>query len=125
MSARKYRGKTQRIFLIECTDIGEYSRSYIVCGTTKNVYKVTIKNTPVCSCPDHQKRRRRCKHIYFVLCRIMNVSLDKEDEEAYSDKDLLRMFSNIPPVTNNLIVNHDAQKEYKKYKKSGKFTSKN
>ena len=74
MSARKYRGKTQRIFLIECSDINEYSRSYIVCGTTKNVYKVTIKNTPVCSCPDHQMRRRRCKHIYFVLCRIMNVS---------------------------------------------------
>ncbi len=144
MSSRKYRGKTQRIFLIECivgkasfsnsrekvsknffcTDINEYSRSYMVCGTTKNVYKVTIKNTPVCTCPDHQMRRRRCKHIYFVLCRIMNVSPDKEDLKKYSNQDLLKMFTNIPPVTNNLIVNNNAQKEYMKHKKDGIFIGK-
>ena len=123
MSARKQRGKTQKIFLIECTDIYKYSRSYMVCGTTKNVYKVTIKNIPMCTCPDNQMRRRRCKHIYFVLCRIMNVSSHRlEDSKKYSNKDLLKMFSNIPLVTNNLIVNNDTQKKYVKYKKNGNFT---
>ena len=54
----------------------------------------------------------------------MNVLYSKEDLEKYSNKDLLKMFSNIPLVTNNLIVNHNVQKKYIKYKKDGKLTSK-
>ncbi|KAJ6743543.1 RING FINGER AND SWIM DOMAIN-CONTAINING PROTEIN 2 [Salix viminalis] len=38
-----------------------------------NVYTVTLNATPTCSCPD---RTRPCKHILFVLIRVLGVSLD-------------------------------------------------
>uniref|UniRef100_A0A6N2KZU2 SWIM-type domain-containing protein n=1 Tax=Salix viminalis TaxID=40686 RepID=A0A6N2KZU2_SALVM len=47
--------------------------SFYILGSTGNVYTVTLNATPTCSCPD---RTRPCKHILFVLIRVLGVSLD-------------------------------------------------
>lgn len=114
---RKERGKKQPLYLIETVDTDKDSiKEYMVMGLTGNVYSVQIKNKPECSCPDHQTRHRRCKHIYFILIRVMKVTQDNEDKEEFTDSDLETMFSNIPDVTNNLYVDTDKREKYNKLK---------
>jgi hypothetical protein len=71
-------------------------RKFDLCGTTGNVYTVTIDNSPVCTCPDHTQRKNRCKHIFFILIRIMKVGMEKEDKLEYEDDELTDMFKNMP-----------------------------
>lgn len=113
MSFRKIRGKTQKIYLLETikhTD--EYKCSYDVMGTTGNVYKVTICDHPICTCPDFITRHKRCKHIYFILTRVMQVSSENEDKTSYSNEDLITMFNNIRDITNVFSVDSTLKNRY-------------
>lgn len=47
--------------------------SFYVLGATGNVYVVNITSTLTCTCPD---RTTPCKHILFVLIRVLGVALD-------------------------------------------------
>lgn len=114
--SRKARGKAQKIFLVACHNNKEYERNYDVMGTTGNVYTVKVKGIPECSCPDFQTRNKRCKHIYFVLLRIMRLEENNEDNEQYSDEELTQMFKKIPAITNNLIVTQNTQNKYNNLK---------
>ena len=115
---RKNRGRAQKIFLILTHEYdNNLERKYEVMGTTGNVYLVTINNKPTCTCPDYMTRSKRCKHIYFVLTRIMKVKAEQEDIKKYTDSDLQDMFTNIPTITENLRVDYAKQKEFlEKYK---------
>ncbi|VBB17960.1 hypothetical protein YASMINEVIRUS_423 [Yasminevirus sp. GU-2018] len=119
---RKSRGKAQRIFLIltHAYEDDVLERSYDVMGTTGNAYNVCIKTSPTCTCPDYTTRHKRCKHIYFVLSRIMKVTEDQEDIEEYTDDDLRDMLSNIPQITENLRVDAGKIAKFKALKKNGK-----
>jgi len=56
---------------------GMLSREFAVLGSTGNVYNVRIAQTPHCSCPDHE-RGNLCKHIIFVLLRVLGLSASSE-----------------------------------------------
>jgi hypothetical protein len=71
-------------------------RKFDLCGTTGNIYTVTINTSPVCTCPDHTQRKNRCKHIFFILIRVMKVGMEKEDKLEYEDNELEEMFQNMP-----------------------------
>jgi hypothetical protein len=118
---RKSRGKAQRIFLIMTHEysIDDLIRSYDVMGTTGNVYNVCINTSPTCTCPDYMSRHKRCKHIYFVLSRIMKVKDDQEDIEEYTNDDLQDMFDNIPQITENLRADAYKIAKFKALKKNG------
>ncbi|XP_040381486.1 mitogen-activated protein kinase kinase kinase 1 [Oryza brachyantha] len=47
---------------------------FFVLGATGNVYTVTLATTPACTCPDPAVP---CKHILFVLLRVLGLSLDE------------------------------------------------
>ncbi|XP_057739595.1 uncharacterized protein LOC130956566 [Arachis stenosperma] len=47
--------------------------TFFVLGATANVYTVNLSSTPSCTCPD---RTTPCKHILFVLIRVLGVPLD-------------------------------------------------
>ncbi|XP_065850040.1 uncharacterized protein [Euphorbia lathyris] len=47
--------------------------NFFILGATGNVYTVSLSTTPSCTCPD---RTIPCKHILFVLIRVLGVSLD-------------------------------------------------
>ena len=109
--SRKYRGQTQNLFLIETKpNESNTQKEYTIMGSTGNVYNVIIKNIPSCTCPDNKYRKKRCKHIYFVLIRIMDV--DDEDKQFYTSNDLNCMFANIPEITQNLMVNNRLKEKY-------------
>ena len=114
---RKERGKKQNIFLIETIPpTSKYERKYDVVGMTGNVYTITISNSPTCTCPDHTTRFRRCKHIYFILIRVMHVDEDDEDKAKFTNEELEKMFDSIPDITNNLIADNKHREAYEKLK---------
>lgn len=119
-NARKTRGKIQKIFLILTHEFTEdcLERAYDVMGTTGNVYTVVINERPTCTCPDFTTRYNRCKHIYFVLTRIMKVDPSQEDNKEYDENNLETMFKNIPQITNNLKVSTDQVVRYKQLRKN-------
>jgi hypothetical protein len=47
---------------------------FFVLGATGNVYTVTLATSPACTCPDPAAP---CKHILFVLLRVLGLSLDE------------------------------------------------
>lgn len=113
--ARKSRGLTQKLFLIETLAIADDGeRKYAIMGSTGNVYTVTISSIPNCTCPDHQVRHKRCKHIYFVLLRIMKQT--NVDKGEYTKDDLEKMFNSIPEITKILCVDNDVKEKYNKNK---------
>ena len=114
---RKLRGKTQNIFLIEATNTNSLEqRQYSVMGLTGNVYTVIINEKPTCTCPDFKARQKRCKHIYFILTRVMKVPDNKEDSKTYTLDELTTMFSNIPAIMKNLVVDDNKKHKYEQMK---------
>ena len=112
MATRIERCYTDNIYLIESLPADDpYERVYVIMGHSGNVYNVTINNRPNCTCPDYIQRGNRCKHIYFVLMRIMNI--DNYTERTYTDEELEEMFLNIPPVAKNLMYEGEKPKEEK------------
>jgi hypothetical protein len=110
-NSRKERGKNQHIYLIEkLPKTIDFMRKFIVMGNSGNVYNVEIKDKPSCTCPDYMTRSNRCKHIYFVLIRIMKVS--DEDKCDFTKKDLSTMFKQIPKITDNLVVDNLIKSKY-------------
>ena len=114
MATRIERCYTDNIYLIESippNDNSPFERVYVIMGHSGHVYNVTINNHPKCTCPDYVQRKNRCKHIYFVLMRIMNI--DNYSDKSYTDEELEEMFLNIPPVAKNLIYEGEKPKEEK------------
>lgn len=115
MSSRKDRSKTQNLYVIEARNNGLYEKKYIVMGSTGNVYTVTIGPHPTCTCPDYRNRHARCKHIYFIMLRIMKINKG-EDKPKYSPAELIDMFRNIPKEVEHLYVDADTYKKYDQMK---------
>jgi len=119
MYQRKQRGATQKLFLVETLEQkNDNERQYVIMGSTGNVYTVTISCTPTCTCPDYKTRYNRCKHIFFVLLRIMKVK--DPDKNKYTDIEIKNMFDNIPEITNALCVNNSIKDKYIQVKEGGK-----
>ncbi|AYV76810.1 MAG: SWIM zinc finger protein [Barrevirus sp.] len=77
MDCRKVKAQIENITIASSSYNKDGTRSYTVTGSTGKQYNVEINEHPCCSCPDFVSRGSRCKHIYFVLKKSLNVS-DKE-----------------------------------------------
>ena len=107
MTSRKDKIKkcfSDHMFLIDTLPVDvdhPLERTFVVMGSSGNPYQVTISNYPRCTCTDNQLNGRRCKHIFFVLLRIMNAT--NYMRRKYSDTELVSMYVNIPSIETNLI----------------------
>jgi hypothetical protein len=107
---RKQRAFSQKLFLIETCS----STKYVVMGSTGNVYDVLISRVPLCTCPDNTVNKRRCKHIYFILCKVMKFN--DPDKDVFSDEDIELMLSNIRQATELPYVDGGIKHAYEKLK---------
>ena len=72
MEARIRRALSQRIFLIDTKE----NQTYEISGLT-DCYTVKIRQEKhTCTCKDYERRQTHCKHIFFVLFRVLNISQD-------------------------------------------------
>ncbi len=69
IQSRIDRALSQRLYLIDRTTTLA-NHVFRILGSTSNLYTVTIGRTVHCDCPDPNFV---CKHIVFVLCRVLNV----------------------------------------------------
>lgn len=70
---RAERAKTQKLYLIN-RNVDNDSATFDVMGSRGVSYVVELSGVPSCTCPDHETRGTRCKHILFILIRIFNLA---------------------------------------------------
>ena len=93
---RKKRALTQNISVLETIySANNDYRAYLIEGTTGNQYDVAIRANPWCSCMDFELHKTRCKHIYYVLLKLLKAK--NVDKETYSKEDLVEMFTGKSP----------------------------
>jgi Ring finger domain/SWIM zinc finger len=80
---RLERALTQRLYLVHHDDIpaaksvtADTAVNFTVLGSTGNVYTVVVSLQPSCNCPDFCRRHDMCKHIMFVLLKVVGLKVD-------------------------------------------------
>ena len=109
---RKHRGKQQKLYFIDSNNIDDYRKEFNVMGSTGNVYTVSISNETSCTCPDYKQRHARCKHVFFILLRIMNVNENDVDQNKYSNAEIKDMFDNMPGIIEELKIGNTLKNKY-------------
>lgn len=92
-ASRKTRALGQRILLLRTED-----KSFSVLGTSGVVYRVNLHQTPTCTCPDYNTRGGRCKHIYFVLCRVLGANDRVSEQTTFTEEQLDQLIQQAPPL---------------------------
>lgn len=67
-------------------------------GTTGNIYTVTISHIPTCSCPNFAKGNPQCKHILYVLVKVLKAPDPLHYQLAFLTSELHRIFDNAGPL---------------------------
>ncbi|CAG8918464.1 unnamed protein product [Penicillium salamii] len=65
--------------------------SFDIVGSVGNIYKVWIKASPSCTCPDHMYRRNRCKHIAYVMLNALSGTDEQIAQRFFYREDLNHM----------------------------------
>ena len=113
---RLNRSLNQKLYLVEIipSEESEKEKSFSVMGTTGNVYTVKITDRPKCNCFDHRTSKQRCKHIYFVLVKVLKSERFCH-KSFFNDEELINMFENISHhLSENLIINENLKSKYLK-----------
>jgi len=105
------RALTQRMFALDrqrSNNNPEHpSETISLAGTTGNVYTICIDKVPTCNCP-HAKKGNQCKHVVYVLSRVLRAPPDLEYQLAFTSSELRDIFTNAPPLPSE-TASSDAQ----------------
>lgn len=96
------RALMQRMFVLDRkrddSNPGHAIETISLAGTTGNVYTITIDKVPSCNCP-HATKGNQCKHIAYVLSRVLRVKRhDLEYQLAFISSELREIFEQAPPL---------------------------
>lgn len=72
--SRLERALSQRLYLINAVKNSEIDWNFEIEGSTGNNYNVNISKNMTCSCQDFKTRKLICKHIYFIIARVLKSS---------------------------------------------------
>ena len=105
MSARKNRGLKERIYLLNA-EYNDNTWNLEVKASSKRIYKIKLDNTCAkCSCIDFKVRKKVCKHMYFILARIINFNNINEVQDI---SDNIENISNLlKEKLSNVIIDND------------------
>ncbi|KAF1849902.1 uncharacterized protein K460DRAFT_360749 [Cucurbitaria berberidis CBS 394.84] len=98
--AVKERALTQRLTVLSRERSGTDDapvETAIIAGSTGNVYTVTIGLVPSCDCP-HAKRGNQCKHIIYIMLRVLKSQEDVAYQLALTSSELRDVIKNAPPM---------------------------
>ncbi|KAI0418978.1 hypothetical protein F5X98DRAFT_362697 [Xylaria grammica] len=79
-----------------------------ITGSTGNIYKVHISQMPSCNCP-HGLKGNQCKHIVFVMSRVLRARADLIYQLALLSAELREIFEAAPPIEINGENNSKSQ----------------
>jgi hypothetical protein len=74
-AARRHKAFTQRLFLMSRNDGSATAMEFgVLSSEGSRTYRVRIdSDEPRCSCMDQRTRKLKCKHMLFVLLRVLNM----------------------------------------------------
>ena len=108
---------TQRMFVIDrsrgVNSVCPHSttdcpvESVDLAGTTGNIYTVSITHVPTCTCPNFQKGNPQCKHIVYVLVKVLKAPLHLSYQLAFLTSELREIFDNAGPLPTDTIEDSD------------------
>lgn len=98
----RQRALTQRMFALDRqramnTDTDHPVETISLAGTTGNLYNIVVDKLPRCDCP-HARKGNQCKHVIYVLSRVLRVREDLEYQLAFTTTELQEIFTNAPPL---------------------------
>ena len=93
---------SQRFFCVAREKTSPLSETFHTLGSTGNVYTVEIRNKSRCNCPD---RDDLCKHILFVLLKILKIPPTSPLvwQAALLDQELAVIFENAPQTAQDRV----------------------
>jgi len=104
MSTRKQRGLNERIYLLDAKNKNK-SWELTVKGSSKSIYKILLSaNIIKCKCMDFSIRKKVCKHLYFILGRIIKNNQNINNIENIDDIKI--NYYNISNLLKEVLHNH-------------------
>lgn len=67
-------------------------------GSTGNVYTVTISHIPKCTCMNFRMGNAQCKHIIYVLVKVLKTPEHLQYQLAFLSSELREIFNRAGPV---------------------------
>ncbi|KAI0376764.1 hypothetical protein F5Y04DRAFT_197608 [Hypomontagnella monticulosa] len=107
------RATSQRFYVLNRTRTGtEECPEEIVelTGSTGNIYNVHITQQPWCTCP-HSMGGNQCKHVLYVLCRVLRARFDLVYQLALLSSELREIFDGAPLIENPSAHSRDSEKD--------------
>jgi hypothetical protein len=85
--SRLERAFVQRIYLMQSSHPNEREFGFMVMGASGLPYNIKIRQGSFisCSCPDHDKNHKLCKHLLFVLIRVLKESRTTVRNEYFTN----------------------------------------
>jgi hypothetical protein len=116
MTSRKQKGLVERIYLLnakyQTNENNENEWNLSVKASSKTIYKIIISENKVkCECMDFQVRKNVCKHMYFILGKILKETNIIDDvDEIYDIKNNFEVITiQLKQILNNHISNPNNQ----------------
>ena len=103
-ASRKSRATTENMVLANASISNSGVPTYIVKGTSNKNYQVEISPKVSCTCPDFMGRQQKCKHIYFVLIKVLKVDPDSSKYVVASNNNVVAANNNNVVASNNLVA---------------------
>ncbi|OLN86552.1 E3 ubiquitin-protein ligase Zswim2 [Colletotrichum chlorophyti] len=94
------RAITQRFYVLDrrrCGTAEVPEEEVELTGSTGNIYTVTIRELPSCSCP-HYTKGNQCKHWLYVMSRVLRAKFEHTYQLALVPSELREIFENAPPI---------------------------
>jgi hypothetical protein len=98
--AVKERALTQRLTVLSrerCGTDDLPEEKVVMAGSTGNVYTQIVRLQPSCDCP-HAKKGNQCKHIIYVMLRVLKAREDIAYQLALTTSELREVLNNAPPI---------------------------
>lgn len=101
---RLNRALKNRLYLISANQENSQEWNFSVEGTTGNIYNVNFNKEKLsCTCPDYRLRNNICKHIYFIIGRVLK-DLSLMDELGNSpDISIFSVAKDLSERLNNVL----------------------
>ncbi|CAK3794974.1 hypothetical protein AC579_8820 [Lecanosticta acicola] len=119
----RHRALTQRMFVIdrqrhapkqeEGSLVEHATETISLAGTTGNIYTIDIDRVPTCDCP-HARKGNQCKHLVYVMARVLRVPENLEYQLAYLSSELKQIFEKAPPLPSETVVESEKDGNRKK-----------
>lgn len=96
----KGRALTQRLTVLSRERCGTDElpeEKVVMAGSTGNVYTVNVGLIPSCDCP-HAKKGNQCKHIVYVILRVLKAQEDVAYQLALTSTELRELIKNAPLI---------------------------